>query len=104
MRFLTQANVAILFAIQIAWGVYMASGILPHAHWVDLVTVTFNALSAALAFLGFSRTPAGNPLPPEVITQVDRQAIIAKAQDVVVQAVADDVTKAVKSKDDTLPQ
>ena len=91
MKYLTQKNVAILFAVQVMWGVYMASGILPHAHWVDAITVTFNALTAGLAFLGFNRTPAGNRLPPEVITQVDRQAVVARAQDAVVDAIAQKV-------------
>jgi hypothetical protein len=99
MKFLTQTNVAILFAVQVMWGVYMASGILPHAHWVDAVTVTFNALTAGLAFLGFNRTPSGNRLPPEVITQVDRQAVSARAQDAVVQAAADKATEAAKAPD-----
>ena len=99
VKWLTQTNVAVLFAFQVAWGVYMASGILPHAHWVDAVTVSFNALTAGLAFLGFNRTPSGNRLPPDVINQVDRQAVTARAQDAVVDAAADKITKAAQKCD-----
>lgn len=88
MTFLTQQNVTILFAVQVGWGVFVASGILPHGHWIDTVNVTFNALTAGLAFLGFNRTPSGNRLSPEIITQVDRQAVVSKAGDAVVGAVA----------------
>jgi hypothetical protein len=88
MTILTQKNVAILFACQVGWGIYVSSGILPHAHWVDAVTVSFNAATAFLACLGFNRTPSGNLLSPEVISQVDRQAVVARAGDAVVQAAA----------------
>lgn len=88
MTILTQKNVAMLFALQVGWGIYVSSGILPHSHWVDAVTVTFNAATAVLACLGFNRTPSGNRLSPETITAVDRQAVIAKAGDAVVEAAA----------------
>jgi hypothetical protein len=91
MRFLTQKNALIILALQIAWGVYLSSGVLPHAHWVDVVTATFNAAAGALAFLGFTRTPAGNRLPPDVITDVDRNATLSKAQDAVVDRVAQEI-------------
>lgn len=101
MTLLTQKKVVIIFAAQVGWGIYLQSGLLPHAHWVDVVTVSFNSATAVLAFLGFSRTPNGNVLPPHIINQVDRQAVVAKATDTVVQKLADDVTaKAEESSTD----
>lgn len=93
MTVLTQRNAAIIFALQVAWGSILASGLLPHRPWVDAITVGLNAITAALAFLGFNRTPQGNILPPAIVTEVDRQAVVSKAGDAIIDAAAKKVTE-----------
>lgn len=88
MAILTQRNATIFFGAQAFWSVIVAGSVFPHAHWVDSVSVLFSAATAFLAVMGFNRTPSGNRLSPEVITQVDRQAVVARAGDVVVEAAA----------------
>lgn len=96
MTILTQRNAAIIFALQVGWGSVLASGILPHHPWVDAITVALNAITAGLAFLGFNRTPSGNILPPSLVTEVDRRAIVARTQDVVLDAAVKKVKEETK--------
>ena len=103
MTLLTQRNATIVFGLAAAWATVHAAfpNLLP-PQIEEYVAAVSMGLGTFLVFVGFSRTPSGNTLPPEVVTQIDRQATLAKAGDAVVDAVASKVTDEAKSlKDDT---
>jgi hypothetical protein len=97
MQILTQRNVSVLGSLAAAWfAVHAAYPNLLPPKTEDYIGAFCVALGTVLASMGFTRTPTGNPLPPEVVTQVDRQATVARAGDAVVQAVAQKVTEEAK--------
>jgi hypothetical protein len=51
---------------------------------------------AFLGFMGFTRTPQGNVLPPAAVTQIDRQAVLSRAGDAAVDSVAQKITEEAK--------
>jgi hypothetical protein len=50
-----------------------------------------------LVFIGYTRTSAGNIIPPAAATQIDRAAVLARAGDAVVDAAAQKVTEDAKN-------
>jgi hypothetical protein len=98
MKLLTQRNVIILAALEAAWGVWVSTGVIPHAHWMDVVHSVMVAVDTFLAALGFNRTPNGNRLSPDIIAHVDRTAMITTAETAIVEAATDKIVEDTKDK------
>ena len=97
MQILTQRNATIVFGLSFAWTtVATVPGLLPDGPVVRGISALLMGGCAFLGFMGFTRTPAGNTLPPKAVTEIDRQATLARAGDAVVEAVAAKVTEEAK--------
>ena|SRR5580692_5250158 len=105
MTLLTQRNATIVFGLAAAWATVHAAfpNLLP-PQVEEYVAAVSMGVGTFLVFVGFSRTPAGNMLPPEDVTRIDRQATLAKAGDAVVEAVAAKVTDDAKSLKEEPPK
>lgn len=88
MTFLTQRNATVWFGLNFAWVSLVAAGTIPHAQWSDTISNVFNGGSIFLGYMGFNRTPAGNTIAPAIANVIDRQAVVAKAGDAVIEAAA----------------
>ena len=97
MQILTQRNATLIFAAGATWTTVSAAypGLVPHPidQWISAVLMGGGTF---LVFIGYTRTQAGNIIPPSAASQIDRQAILSRAGDAVVDAAAQKVTEDAK--------
>lgn len=98
MPVLTQRNASIVFGLSFAWtSVITVPGLIPDNPYTHGISALLMGASAFMGFQGFTRTPQGNTLPPAMVTEVDRSAVVAKAGDAIleskVQKVVEEATK-----------
>ena len=97
MQLLTQRNATIAFGVVAAWtSVHAAYPTLVTPRVEEVINAACMAVGTFLIFIGFTRTPAGNQLPPGAVHQIDQQATLARASDAVVELVAQKVTEEAK--------
>lgn len=101
MNLLTQRNASLVFGAAFAWSTVITAypTLIPdkinHA-----IGAGFLAMCSWLGYMGFSRTPAGNLLPPDVVTKVDRQVVVTQATNKVIEAAAAQVMAAAQDVKD----